>query len=146
MSNDIRDIQTAAAQGNANAKLALDVFVASARHWIGSYFFELNGADALVFTAGIGENRAELRAAICANLDQLGIVLDAEKNNSATRATEAVISAANSRVKVHGDSDERRTRRGARSKTIFGKRPKLISRNHISGTTHSNIPSLTTIN
>ena len=79
VSNDIRDITAAADQGNAKAKLALDVFVASARHWIGSYFFELNGADAIVFTAGIGENRAELRAAICANLDQLGIVLDAAK-------------------------------------------------------------------
>ena len=76
-----------------SAKLALDVFVASARHWIGSYFLQLNGADAIVFTAGTGENRAELRAAICANLENLGIKIDAEKNNS-TRATEAVISAA----------------------------------------------------
>jgi len=99
VSNDIRDIQTAAAQGNAKAQLALDVFVASARHWIGGYFFQLNGADALVFTAGIGENRVELRDAICANLDQLGIVLDPVKNNS-TRATEGVISTAASRVKV----------------------------------------------
>ena len=99
LSNDIRDIQEAASKGNAKAQLALDVFVSEARRWIGGYFFQMNGADAIVFTAGIGENRAELRAAICANLDQLGIVLDAEKNNSA-RATEAVISAANSRVKV----------------------------------------------
>src|ERR1043166_2665159 len=99
LSNDIRDIQEAAAKGNAKAKLALDVFVSEARRWIGGYFFQLNGADAIVFTAGIGENRTELRAAICADLDQLGIVLDAEKNNS-TRATEGVISAANSRVKV----------------------------------------------
>ena len=52
-----------------------------------------------MFTAGIGENRAELRAAICAGLDQLGIELD-QKKNSALRATEGVISAANSRVKV----------------------------------------------
>ena len=99
LSNDIRDIQEAASKGNAKAKLAIDVFISEARRWIGGYFFQLNGADAIVFTAGIGENRAELRAAICANLDQLGIVLDAAKNNS-TRATEAVISAANSRVKV----------------------------------------------
>ena len=99
LSNDIRDIATAAEQGNTKAKLALDVFVASARHWIGSYFFELGGADAIVFTAGIGENQGELRAAICTNLDQLGIVLDAGKN-SATRAIEAVISAPNSRVKL----------------------------------------------
>jgi acetate kinase len=99
VSNDIREVQEAAAKGNASAQMALDVFVASARHWIGSYFFELNGADAIVFTAGIGENRPELRQAICANLDQLGIALDAPKNNS-TKAQEAVISASDSRVKV----------------------------------------------
>ena len=99
VSNDVRDIADAASKGNANAKLALDVFVASARHWIGSYFLQLNGADAIVFTAGTGENRAELRAAICANLENLGIKIDAEKNNSC-RATEAVISAADSAVKI----------------------------------------------
>jgi hypothetical protein len=59
----------------------------------------LNGADAIVFTAGIGENQPEVRAAICANLDQLGIVLDEAKNNS-TKAHEAVISAVHSRVKI----------------------------------------------
>ncbi len=99
VSNDIRDISTAAEHGNANAKLALDVYVSSARHWVGAYFFELGGADALVFTAGIGENRTELRAAICANLDQLGIVLDAGKN-AATKAQEAIISAPGSRVRI----------------------------------------------
>ena len=99
VSNDIREIAEAAARGNAGAKLAIDVYVASARHWIGGYFLELNGADAIVFTAGIGENQADIRAAICANLNQLGIILDPEKNNS-TRATEAVISAAGSRVKI----------------------------------------------
>lgn len=99
VSNDIRDVTTAAEQGNANARLALDVYVASARHWIGSYFFEMGGADAIVFTAGIGENRAELREAICANLDGLGIELDSALNAS-TRATEAVISKPSSRVKL----------------------------------------------
>lgn len=99
LSNDIRDIQEAAAKGNAKAQLALDVFVSEARRWIGGYFLQLNGADALVFTAGIGENRAELRAAICANLDQLGIQLDPAKNDS-LRATEGVISTESSRVKV----------------------------------------------
>jgi acetate kinase len=99
VSNDMRDITDAASKGNANAKLALDVFVASARHWIGGYFLELNGADAIVFTAGTGENQANIRTAICANLENLGIKIDAEKNIS-TRATEAVISAADSRVKI----------------------------------------------
>ena len=56
--------------------------------------------DALVFTAGIGENEAGIREAICANLDQLGIALDPEKNNSAQTGGEAFISAANSRAKV----------------------------------------------
>jgi acetate kinase len=99
VSNDIRDVQAAAEQGNANAKLALEVYVASARHWIGSYFFEMGGADAIVFTAGIGENRMEMRTAICADLASLGIELDSALN-SATRATEAVISKPGSPVKV----------------------------------------------
>lgn len=99
VSNDIRDIQAAAGTGNARAQLALDVFVHSARQWIGAYLTELNGADALVFTAGIGENRSELRAAICQNLDQLGIVLDPAANEK-LRATEGVISGPQSRVKV----------------------------------------------
>src|SRR5262245_9973692 len=99
VSNDIRDVTTAAEQGNANAKLALEVYVASARHWIGSYFFEMGGAEAIVFTAGIGENRFELREAICANLGGLGIELDSALNAS-TRATETIISKPGSRVKI----------------------------------------------
>lgn len=97
--NDIRDVQAQAREGSAAAKLALDVFIHNARHWIGSYFLQLNGADALVFTAGIGENRAELREAICANLDQLGIVLD-PKLNAANKAQEGAISAPTSKLKV----------------------------------------------
>jgi len=99
VSNDIRDVQAAAAAGNANARLALDVFAHNARHWIGAYLAELNGADALVFTAGIGENRSELRATICSHLDQLGIALDPQKNE-ATRALEGIISRPDSRVQV----------------------------------------------
>ncbi len=97
--NDLRDIETQAEQGNAKAKLALGVLAYQARHWIGSFCLELNGADALVFTAGIGENRPAFRNAICANLDQLGIILDPAKN-SATKAQEGTISSAESRVKV----------------------------------------------
>lgn len=99
LSNDIRDIRAAAAQGNPKARLALDVFIASARHYIGAYLAQLTGADALVFTAGIGENNPDLRAAICANLDQLGIALDPAKNE-AVRAQEAIISPDGARVKV----------------------------------------------
>jgi acetate kinase len=97
--NDFRDIEEQAAKGNPQAQLALDVFVHEARRWIGSFYLELNGLDALVFTAGIGENRPIFREAVCAKLDQLGIVLDAAKNSS-VKTQEAVISAPDSRVKV----------------------------------------------
>jgi len=97
--NDIRDIEREAARGNARARLAVDVLVHQTRHWIGALLAQMNGADALVFTAGIGENQPRIRALICENLDQLGIVLDPEKN-AATKAAEAEISAAASRMKV----------------------------------------------
>lgn len=97
--NDMRDVEAEAAKGNAKAKLALEVFVHQTRHWIGAYLLQMNGADALVFTAGIGERGWEFRRDVCANLDQLGIVLDPELN-AKTKATETVISAPNSRVKV----------------------------------------------
>jgi acetate kinase len=64
ISNDVRDIRAAADTGNARARLALDVLAHSIRHWIGAFWFELGGCDALVFTAGIGENDAALRAAV----------------------------------------------------------------------------------
>jgi acetate kinase len=99
VSNDIRDIHKAVASGDAKAKLALDVYVASARHWIGSYFFEMGGADAIVFTAGIGENDFAIRSGICAGLEGLGIELDAALN-ATTRATETVLSKPSSRVKL----------------------------------------------
>jgi acetate kinase len=97
--NDLRDIRAAAQQGNARAQLALDVFVHSTRHWIGAYLLELGGCDALVFTAGIGENNPDLRAAICAQLGDLGIQLDPAKND-ALRGAEGEISAAGSRTKI----------------------------------------------
>jgi acetate kinase len=99
VSNDIRDVHNAVSAGNASAKLALETYVASARHWIGSYFFELGGADAIVFTAGIGENDFAIRSGICAGLEGLGIELDSALNDS-TRATETVISKPTSRVKL----------------------------------------------
>lgn len=98
--NDMRDVLAQAAQGNAQAKLAVEVYVHQARHWMGAFFLELNGADALVFTAGIGENSAELRELICRNLDQLGLALNSEANAQVVHGQEAVISAPNSRVKI----------------------------------------------
>jgi len=78
--NDLRDIEAGAAAGDRKSKLALDVFVAAVRHYLGAYLVLLGGADAIVFTGGIGENSALMRAAVCANLDWCGIVLDAGKN------------------------------------------------------------------
>lgn len=98
-SNDVRDIRKAASEGNPKAKLALDVFVASARHWIGAYLAQLNGLDALVFTAGIGENNPDIRAAICADLEMLGLRLD-PRVNADTRAEEALISAGGAPAKI----------------------------------------------
>ncbi len=98
VSGDLRDIAKAAADGNDRAQLAMDVYTAAVRDYLGAYLVELGGADVIVFTGGIGENRAELRAAVCENLEELGIVLDAGKNVSA--AGEAKISADDSRTQV----------------------------------------------
>ncbi len=98
VSNDLREIFKAAERGDRNARLAVEVFVESARHWIGAFYLALNGCDALVFTGGIGENNATLRAAICTDLDQLGLILDPVKN--AATSSESTISAAGSRTKI----------------------------------------------
>ena len=99
ISNDMRDIESAAAAGHPGATRALDVYVASARHWIGAYFFELGGADAIVFTAGIGEHSATLRGRMLAGLGRLGIAIDPDRN-AATAGREATISTDDSAVRV----------------------------------------------
>lgn len=98
VSNDLRDIENAAAQGNGRAKLAIEVLVESVRHYVGAYLAVLNGADLLVFTGGIGENSAALRSAVCERMDYAGIKLDADRNQ--VRATEMTISADDSKVRV----------------------------------------------
>ena len=80
---DFRDVDQSAAAGNGRAKLAIDVFAAATRHYLGAYLVELGGAEAIVFTGGIGENRPRFRAAVCRDLDELGIALDAAANESA---------------------------------------------------------------
>ena len=75
------------------------MLVPSARQWAASYLFDLGGLDALVFTAGIGENNPWLREAICQGLECFGVQLDTEKNN-ACQAEEAIISTDSSRVKI----------------------------------------------
>jgi acetate kinase len=96
--SDLRDIEPAARQGNDRAKLALDVFVASVRHYLGAYLVLLGGADAIVFTGGIGENSFEMRRQICADLDWFGIALDRHRNREAIG--EVAIHEHNSRVQI----------------------------------------------
>ena len=80
VSGDIRDLENAADGGNTDAKLALDVFVAEIRRHLGGMLMALGGADAIVFTGGIGENGDRIRAGVCQNLDSLGISIDLAKN------------------------------------------------------------------
>lgn len=96
-SNDMRELREAIAAGDAKARLAVDKFVWTIRKWIGGFVAELGGLDMLVFTGGIGENDIASRAEICADLETLGIVIDAQRNNVRGEAT---ISAEESPVEV----------------------------------------------
>ncbi|MSU24048.1 MAG: acetate/propionate family kinase [Opitutus sp.] len=96
---DIRDVVAAAAAGHEHARTALAVYTNAIRGYLGRFLVTLNGADAIIFTAGIGENRTELRAAVGAELDFCGFALDPAAN-AAARATEACISAPGSRIEA----------------------------------------------
>ncbi len=98
VSSDFRDIEDAAAKGNADAALALEKFAYEVRKYVGAYAAALGGCDCLVFTAGVGENSASMRARICEGLEYMGVKLDPEKNN--VRGKEALISADDSKVQV----------------------------------------------
>lgn len=98
--NDMREITEQASRSNKNAQLAIDVLVWQARHWLGACIFQMNGVDAIAFTAGIAENNPHLRAQICENLDNLGIKLDRQKNAVTKSNVEVEISAADSSVKI----------------------------------------------
>ena len=98
ISSDFRDIEDAAAQNNELAQVALESYAKKVKKYIGSYAAEMNGVDAIVFTAGLGENGIDNRMAIASNMEYLGVKMDAEANN--VRGKETVISAADSKVKV----------------------------------------------
>jgi acetate kinase len=95
---DLRDVSDAAEQGNERAQLALDVFAGAVRQYLGAYLVELGGADVIVFTGGIGENRSGFRTQVCQGLEEMGIALDAEKN--AVTRDEAPIHADSSRTQI----------------------------------------------
>ena len=98
VSSDFRDLEDAAAKGNERAKLALDMFCYQVKRYIGAYAAAMGGVDAIVFTAGVGENDIHTRQQVCSGLEFLGVKLDADRNNVRGKATE--ISAADSKVKV----------------------------------------------
>ncbi|HHX13916.1 MAG TPA: acetate kinase [Clostridiales bacterium] len=98
VSSDFRDVEKEAEAGNERCQLALDMFARRVKSYIGSYMAQLNGADAIVFTAGVGENDIGMREQICEGLDKLGIEIDREKNN--VRGKETIISKSDSKVKI----------------------------------------------
>ncbi|NCC79615.1 MAG: acetate kinase, partial [Clostridia bacterium] len=98
VSSDFRDIEDAAAEGNERAKLALDVFHYRVKKYIGYFMAAMNGLDAVIFTAGLGENAIETREEIVSDMEWFGIELDREKNK--VRGKERIVSTDDSKVKV----------------------------------------------
>ncbi len=99
VSPDLRDIYAAAGQGNSRAALAIDLFKYQCRKLIGAYTSTMGGVDAVVFTAGIGENAPDIRAGACKDLGFMGITIDPYRNAAAI-GKEAIISDDDSPVKV----------------------------------------------
>ena len=100
LSNDCRNVTEAAKKGNYRAQLAINILIHGIKKYIGSYVAVMNGIDALVFTAGIGENDSNLRQLVCANMDYFGIAIDEALNEALPRGQEVDISASNTRVKT----------------------------------------------
>ena len=98
VSSDMRDVYKRVKRGDKRSKLAFEVFINRVQKYIGSYAVDMNGVDAIIFTAGIGENHPPTRAAVCRKLSFLGLAIDQKKNNSAKK--EKVITTGGSKVKV----------------------------------------------
>ena len=98
-SNDMRDIRAGVAAGDPAAQLAFDIYVRRLKHYIGAYLALLGGADTIVFTAGVGENHAPMREAVCSGLEWLGIEIDPVRNESPDRGARVVSNEA-SRVAI----------------------------------------------
>ena len=97
---DMRDVDAAAKQGSHRDLLALAMHAYRVKKYVGAYAAALGGLDLLVFTAGVGENRAALRSDVCSGLEFLGIKLDEQINSETFGGKSQVISAPDSRVKV----------------------------------------------
>ena len=98
VSNDCRDIEEAAVAGNKEAQLALDVYCSDIKRYLGQYLAVLNGADAIVFTGGIGENSSTIRGHVCGEMNYAGINLDEENNQTAKG--ESMIASSDSKVQI----------------------------------------------
>ncbi len=98
LSSDFRDVQKAQSEGDHRADIAIEAFVYRVAKYIGAYAAAMNGVDAITFTAGVGENDADIRNAVCAYLGYLGVHIDTEKNK--VRGEEREISTPDSGVKV----------------------------------------------
>ncbi|WP_413283540.1 acetate/propionate family kinase [Vibrio sp. MA40-2] len=96
ISNDCREVESAAKQGNERAQIALEIFIQRIRDFIGSYLIQMGGADVILFTGGIGENSDYIRAAVCKDLEGIGI----ELNEKLNQAKQTFIHTQNSRVKL----------------------------------------------
>ena len=102
VSSDARDIEAAIRDGNENARLAANILAYGIKKYIGSYVAALNGVDAVVFTAGMGENNVELRERVCKDMDFFGIKLDDAANKATVRKSEPVkLSTDDSKVLVY---------------------------------------------
>ena len=100
VSSDFRDLTAAAEQGNHRATLALDIFGYNVKRYVGAYIAAMNGIDALVFTAGVGEHTPEIRSRVAGNMEYLGMKLDEQKNYSGERGVLRDISMPDSRVRI----------------------------------------------
>ena len=98
--NDLRDIEAAAEAGDVAAKLAIDTLVSATRQYVGGYLLEMGGADALVFTGGIGENSSRIRAGVLHDLKWFGIEVDWEANAAPATPGDRLLSRPGSRVQV----------------------------------------------
>jgi len=100
VSSDFRDLEAASAEGNERAQIAWDKFIYDVKKYVGSYVAVMGGVDAIVFTAGIGENTIGIRQGVAEGLEFCGVKIDAEKNKNMPRGEETVISTDDSKAKI----------------------------------------------
>ena len=99
ISSDMREIDAAAKNNDERAVLALDMYFYRIKKYVGAYAAAMGGVDTIVFTAGVGENQANMREEVCRNMEWMGVKLDVEKN-AGIHGEEAIISTPDSKVKV----------------------------------------------